>query len=288
MIKFGVSDSLTIPLALPGAVLTLGSLAIVHFSDPTLFPAAATATDAWLRGSGSTPASHGTALAAIVGALVLALYLVSVFLGTVLSILGGYAEIQLLDRFRANRKGVPTEEYWNQWYRYVEKLEEQKSDNSYISGAADLLLFQLRCFVACLLLAFLNLALGMIAAWPRGMLSLQIGWVVAGLLLLLSAWRYHAELASMRQRRFAGPYTVTEASESVAKLISGWCERKALAPLARLLPSWPPSDSKQALQQTVTALQGVLDLPRHELHESERTTIRVAKELFQSAANSAQ
>lgn len=287
MIKFGVSDSLTIPLALPGAVLTLGSLAIVQLFEPMLIPDAAVALDTWLRGSGTTQASHGTALAAIVGALVLALYLASIFLGTVVAILGGYAEIHILDRFRINRKGVPTEEYWNQWYRYVEKLEERKSDNSYISGAADLLLFQLRCFVACLLLAVLNLTLGLRGGWPSGMLLMQATWLIGGTLSLASAWRYHSELASMRQRRFAGPHTVSEAYESVAKLIAGWCDRQALPPLSRLLPHWPPDESKQKLQQVATALEDVLGLPRHDLYESERTTIKVAKELFQTAANSA-
>jgi hypothetical protein len=231
---------------------------------------------------GSLP-NNGAALAAMVAAIALVIYFASVLLGALLAVFSGYLEIATLDRIQIKRS--TRDEYWSQWYRCVEHLEQQSSENSYLSGLADLFLFQIRCFVALLLLSCLAAALAQLSGWPNSLASCLVGFLLSGALLFYSSYRYHNQLASMRRRRFANPPRVlAEAEELLDGMLLRWCERKSLEPLAVVLPIWPPKKTKADLTATAKALEDVLALPGTTVYASERDTLKSVKRLIEDEA----
>jgi hypothetical protein len=58
---------------------------------------------------------------------------------------------------------------------------------------------------------------------------------------------------------------VLNPSEEIAKLVDGWCERRALRPLRYLLPHWPHNGMTDGLYELKTALENVRAFGRDEL-----------------------
>jgi hypothetical protein len=282
MIKFGVSDSLVVPLALPGSLLCLGSMGIVLLANPSALTDGATAIDGWARGGAASNASHGAAIAGVLAVTVLLIYLASVFLGVVLAVIGGYFESWILDKLSPRRLGISQDDFDDQWRRYVDFLETEESKNSLASDFVDLFLFQLRSSVALLFLLILALGLAWRGDWPHSLL------VTAGILalclipMLISAAHYHLVLGDFRKRRFGdSPVAARDALELVAKQISKWCSRESHQPLSILLPVWILDRKKDTLQKLSDALAKTaeLDAPLS-VYQSDRDTLRKAKMLL--------
>lgn len=283
MIKFGTNDSLVIPLVLPGTVLCLGTIAVVHLFAPDLIVGTAKAIDSSLPSPMGSLPNNGAALAAMVAAVALVVYLTSLLLGVLLAILSANVELQLLDRIQVRRSN--SEDYWAQWYRYVDHLEDQSCENAFLAGLADIFLFQLRTSVALILLALLAGTLAAMSAWQRQLAISSIAFLVVGLLILWSSYRYHNELASMRRRRFSNPpRAIADAAELLEGMLSRWCERKAFEPLTVVLPVWPLQSSKAALVAAVKATEGAIALPGAGIFEAERDKLKSLKRLLEAEA----
>ena len=282
MIKFGVSDSLVVPLALPGSLLCLGSAAIFWLAKPSGLVDVATAIDGWARGGGQS-ASHGAAIAGVLAVTVLLIYLASVFLGVALTVIGGYLESWLLDKLTPRRLKISQDDYDDQWRRYVDFLETEGSKNSLASDFVDFFLFQLRSSVALLFLLVLALGLAWCEKWPQPLLLASGILVVCLIPMSISTAHYHFVLGDFRKRRFGEPAVAArDALELIAKQISKWCSRESHPPLAILLPVWIlDRQKKETLQKVSDALAKTteLDTPLS-VYESERDALRKAKKLL--------
>lgn len=281
MIKFGVSDSLVVPLALPGSLLCLGSIGIVYLACPAEFIGVATAIDTWASGADGAKASRGAALAGVLAVAVLLVYLISVFLGAVLAIIAGYVEGGLLDRWSFVH-GIKNDEFNDHWQRYVDYMETEEPKLSIVSNFADLFLFQLRSSVALLVLLALAVWFAWDRAWPTSLLLTSLVLLVCVVLMAGSAVVHHKALAKYRERKFGdAPIVVRDALELISKQISKWCSRESHKPLAILLPAWTLERTKPNLQKLSNALDQVLALGDVlAVYESERDTVLRAKTLL--------
>ena len=287
MIKFGTSDSLVIPLVLPGAALTIGTSSLMFAFPPEWWKDVLSAIAGWFQSVGSTTPNYGPAIAAFIAAGVLAFYLSSVFFGVLVAILASRVELLILDAIQVRRSSYDS--YWDQWYRYVESLEEQSTENAYITGLADVFLFCLRCSVVFLGLACLSLFLAKTHNWTASCLFSAAGVSVASIAFLWLAYKYHSELASIRKRRFSNPPRVlADASELLAGVLSRWCKREALSPLSQVLRVWPLKDSKSDLATASSAIDSALGMSNATVHASERDTLKSVKKLLDDAATKAQ
>jgi len=285
MIKFGLTDSLVIPLALPGALLCLGSAAIIHIYAPELAAGTAKAIDAWLPSPMGSLPNNGAALAALVAGVALVVYLLSVFLGVILAIVAGYVEILTLDHIQQKRS---TKDYWETWYRYIEHLEDQSTENVYLSGLADLFLFQFRCAVALSLLAALAGVLAHLSNWPKSLTLSLACTLLTALLLFGSSYRYHNQLAYLRSRRFSDPPSALDDGNRILQnMILRWCERKALEPLRLALAIPPLENSKANLAAAVVQLDALLNDGRAVLFGREREALKDLKQLIETKAAAA-
>ena len=283
MIKFGTSDSLVIPLVLPGMLLTVGAAVVLHVHSPNIAWSALDLLDDSLRSPADTTQSFGPAIAALVAALALAIYVASVFVGAILAILAANIELLTLDRLQVKRSSH--EAYWSQWYRYVEHLEQQSTENAYLAGLADMFVFQLRSSVASILLAALAGYLGARSDWTTSLVAFSVGFLVLAGLFFYSSSRYHNDLAHIRRRRFADPPRVLrDAIELLGALIERWCDRQVLPALAIVLPIWPPKDTKADLAAAALAVATASDLPGATVFESERDTLKAVRRLLEAEA----
>lgn len=282
MIKFGISDSLVVPLALPGSLLTLGLLCIGYFAFPNDFIQAASAVDAWASGDPKAAASsRGAAIAGLLALAALLLYLISIFLGAVVAVLAGYVEGCCLDwLYPRLQKNMDRADFDDQWSRYVDHVEV--AGNTLVAEFADLFLFQLRSSVALLLLFFAALGFGWCRGWPESLRIFATVLLACAVPALLSAVRYHWALASYRKDRFGkAPVAVRDALELVSKQISAWCGRESLKPLAILLPVWIQERKKETLQALSEALAKAVELDDPlSVYSSEKETLRQVKNLL--------
>ena len=287
MIKFGTSDSLVIPLVLPGTVLCLGVIMVTHFFAPDLIVGAAKAIDSALPSPIGSRPNNGAALAAMVAAVALVIYLASLLFGVLLAIASANVELQILDRIQIKRSNP--EDYWAQWYRYVEHLEDQSCENKFLTGLADIFLFQLRVSVALIILAMLSGSFATMSPSPKQLVISAVAFFAIGLLFLWSAYRYHSELASMRRRRFSNPpRAIADTAELLEGLLSRWCERKLFQPLAFALPIWPLQSSKAALAVAAKAVGDIIELPGTAIFEAEREKLKSIKRLLEAEAERAE
>lgn len=283
MIKFGTNDSLVIPLVLPGTVLCLGAITVIHLFAPDLIVGTAKAIDSSLPSPMGSLPNNGAALAAMVAAVALVVYLASLLLGVLLAILSANVELLILDRIQVKRSN--SEDYWDQWYRYVEHLEDQSCENAFLAGMADIFLFQLRTAVALVLLALLAGILAAMSAWQEHLTISSIAFLAVGILIFWSSYRYHDELARMRRRRFSNPpRAIADAADLLESMLFRWCERKAFKPLAAMLPVWPLQSSKTALIAAVKATEDVMALPVGAIFEAERDKLKSLKRLLETEA----
>jgi hypothetical protein len=124
-----------------------------------------------------------------------AFYVVSMIGAAMLAIVGGYAEYQIFDRYRASRLKLSMEEYWDQWQRYLKDIEDHR--NSYISNFVDLYLFIHRLWIAVAIVSFSALVFCDLAIWLP---LLGFAFAIGGFLV---AAHYHQGLAEFRNQRFA-------------------------------------------------------------------------------------
>lgn len=286
MIKFGTSDSLVVPLVLPGAAFTIGTSCLLFAYPPNWWAQAITTINGWFQPLGANTPNFGPAIAAFIAAAVLAFYIASVFSGVVLAIVGSRLELFTLDALQSRRIGYDS--YWEQWYRYVEHLEEQSNENVYVAGLADMFLFCLRSSVAFSLLLVICLALSSSYSWPATSLHFSTFIAALAVALFWLSYKYHNELASMRRRRFADPpRVVSDASELLADVLSRWCKREALAPLAEVLRVWPLKNSKDDMALASAAIDAALGMPAAVVYASERESLKSVKKLLDESASRA-
>lgn len=128
------------------------------------------------------------------------LFSVVILLGSALcgAILGSFLEMlewRVMDPREAKRQGIKSELYDEEWYCYVESLDQGR--NSYISRKAMSLFFEVRAGSALLLLGVAY------ALWAGSSgIAVSILLLFVGLILLFAADQTHGLLAFWRHRRF--------------------------------------------------------------------------------------
>jgi hypothetical protein len=277
MIRFSVTESQMVPLVLPGAILAIGIPAAIA---PRFAGELSTlASNLGTHLSGEAAAGWVVLLTAVLTGAFLLLYGAALLLGTVSTILAGYLEHYLLDRFYEPwRLGVSRDEYQKQWHRYLDHLEEQQ--NPYISRGVDLFYFASRSAVNLVILLPILVVVGGIPWWPYPVIVL-----VAAALVIIVALDIHASLAAMRKRRFSSPDSeVTSADEMIQRLIAKWCSREALDPLRKILPVWPPTMNSESAAALANALDNASQLPGSAVFDSEKQTLSRAIAIYKERA----
>jgi hypothetical protein len=271
MVRFSISDSVLLPVAIPGIVLLSGLIIILN-------PFAAIDVIAFIQKvNGVLPqqgnGTLGVLLTVSVAVAALVFFFLALFCGSVLAVMDGYIEGCILDPFQARRTGIEMGEYWKQWDRYIDSLESGR--NSYISRQVDAFHVQVRLGVALLVLAS---AVAHLSLWATvGLLAL------AGL-FFRAAWDDHCALAAFRNRRFAADELgIHDGEELVRRLISSWCSREAMEPLKRVLPHWPADTTADELQSLCDALESARS--GGSVFESEKLTLRRAIGIFMERKN---
>lgn len=118
MLRLNVGETQVIPILLPGMTLTVGlfMVYVVRYWSEVV---------SWLNGIpdalGVGRGDLGALIAAGLGVLALALYVLSMFCGAILSI-AGYVESEILDRRCARKLNLTADEYNAQWYAYLDDL----------------------------------------------------------------------------------------------------------------------------------------------------------------------
>ena len=276
MIRFSVSESQMVPLVLPGAILALGVPVAVAPLFATELSSWVSKLDAHLTGQ----AGGGWVLlltAALTGAILL-LYGAALLGGTVSTILAGYLEHHLLDRFYEPWKlRISADEYQKQWHRYLDHLEVQQ--NPYISRGVDLFYFTSRSAVNLVLLLVVLIGVGGRVWWLYALIFF------AAAALTIVALDIHVALAATRKRRFSSPDSeITSADEMIQRLIAKWCSREALDPLREILPHWPPTRKSASTRTLTTALERAQELPGSAVFDSEQQTLSRAIAIYKERA----
>lgn len=235
MIKFGVSDSLVVPLLVPGLLFSVGATALWAVAQPDVLRAlVGTVREIAKAGSGA----HGTAAAtAILGATAVMLYICSLVTGLIVAVISGYVELRILDEDYIVRFEINRDVYYKQWYDYLDHLETVEQPHPYFAGLADFFLCLLRSSVAFGLLALASFACLLFVHATVGVQSLSAVTLVLAFVAFMTARKYHEELADFRARRFGGtPPALMDVKSIVTEMISMWCKRHAIRPLATILP----------------------------------------------------
>jgi hypothetical protein len=251
MLRLNLSETALLTLVVPGAVLLF---ALVMFGWPWLQPYGNTAFDAIRSIRSGQNVDMAIMITAALAVLAIAAYVLSLLLGTLLGVVIAYFEAKVLDPHAARELGITDEEYWQDWCRYVDHLDEHK--NSYISKTVASFLFESRASLASLIAA------GLLPYSSAPLFVAAVVWSL-GVMVGIAGIHDHESLAEYRHRRFGKTGRLPgDAEGEVRKLLSGWLNREELDPLRKLLPAWPlPDTTPGSLTRLVESLQQIADLP---------------------------
>jgi hypothetical protein len=251
MIRVNLSDSALLAQVIPGAILllTIGASfwpSIEHLLEPIKGMLVSIRDDMNL--DSAVVFAAGAAIVLLLG------YVTSLFLGAVVAVLMGYVEYGLLDRFAAKDLKLTSQEYFDEWNRYVDHLDDKT--NPYVSRVVESFMFEFRTGMALLICGLVLLIFT----------PVSYGWsvvtILASILLLRAGIDDHCNLAEFRHRRFSSSNLFgLDAEDAVRKLIARWCDRQELLPLAKVSSIWPfPEKGNEHLAATINCLEEITDM----------------------------
>lgn len=264
MFRANLTSNTLLSQLIPGLLLLAAILISAwRVVGPVVEPAAS-AVGAIRTGAGLDDA---TSIAALFAVAAFSAYVVAVFLGNLLAVVIGYLEVQILDRISARQLGIDQEAYAEEWYRYVDHLDEKR--NPYISRVVDSFTFEFRTGLAGTVLG-----LAILFATPLHPVY-GIGALLFSALLIKAGRDDHHNLAELRHRRFASSTLFSsDAEESLRKLVKRWCERQELRPLGKVATIWPlPELGGDRLDSVIAVLEEVRVFGRAIVYPAENDLI---------------